>query len=132
MRIKLGTLILGSATMAAAALAAIPAMAADATTLKVPFNFTVNGKVCPAGTYSVQRDNLASTLVLRGKDPSNTFIWIAGPSDVRKDGGAVLSFDQIGEMHALRSVRSGSLATPTLDKRLIKAEDTSSKDMPGQ
>jgi hypothetical protein len=132
MRFRLGTLTLALATMAAVTLATIPAEAATSTKLKVPFSFTVDGKECPAGFYWVQRDTVASTVTLQGKDASQSFIWIAGPSETTKRSGVILSFDQVGGMHALRTIQSGSLVTPRLDKKLLKTEDISPQDQPGQ
>ncbi len=53
MRSKFSTFVLASATLAAVALATLPAMAETSTTLNVPFSFTINGQSLPAGTYSV-------------------------------------------------------------------------------
>ena len=133
MRSKLFNLGLASAALAAVALAAIPAVAATTTTnLKVPFSFTVNGKECPAGVYSIQRNAVASTVVLQARDSSRSFIWIAGPSETTKTGSVVLSFDQIGETHVLRSVQSGSLLTHRLDKGTMKNEAETVQVTPGQ
>jgi hypothetical protein len=128
------TLTLASAAIAAVALAAIPAVAAPTTTknLKVPFSFTVNGKECPAGVYMIQRNAVASTLMLQSRDSSRSFMWIAGPSDTTTGGSVVLSFDQIGETHFLRSVQSGSLLTHRLDKDTVKNEAVTVQVTPGQ
>jgi hypothetical protein len=114
-------------------LAAIPAVAATTTTnLKVPFSFTVNGKECPAGVYSIQRDGFTNIVKLQSRDSSQSFIWIAGPSATRNSGSVVLSFDQIGETHFLRSVQSGSLLTHRLDSETMKNKAVTVQVTPGQ
>jgi hypothetical protein len=120
--------------MAAVALAAIPAVAATTSTisLKVPFSFTVNGKECSPGVYSIQRNAVASTVILQARDGSRSFMWIAGPSDGANAGSVVLSFDQIGETHVLRSVQSGSLLTHRLDRKTMKSETVTEQVTPGQ
>jgi hypothetical protein len=134
MRIKLSTLVLASAAMAAVALTAIPAMASVTVTatVKVPFSFTVDGKQCPAGIYLVQRDTPGNFVRLQSKDASQNFGWIAGSSDAKDGSRVVLSFDQLGQTHILRSIQYGPLATPRLDKKLMKGEDISPQDIPGQ
>lgn len=102
MRFKLGTLILA---LAAVALATIPAVAATSTILKVPFSFTVDGKECPAGLYSVQRDSSPNMVRLQSKDASQSFTWIAGSSAATKGDRVILSFDQLGQTHVLRSIQ---------------------------
>jgi hypothetical protein len=132
MRINLSTLVLASAAMATVALTAIPAMASATTTVKVPFSFTVDGKECPAGVYSVQRDSPGNVVRLLSKDASQSFSWIAGWSADKDGNRVVLSFDQLGQTHLLRSVQYGPLATPRLDKKSIKSEDISPRDVLGQ
>ena len=53
MKNMIRNLMLASAVVATAAFATTSAMA---TTLNVPFSFTVNGKQCPAGTYTVEHE----------------------------------------------------------------------------
>jgi hypothetical protein len=110
------------AIMAAAALATNSAMAE--TILKVPFSFTVDGKNCPAGLYSVQLESIHGNLVtLKSKDVPQSFTWVVGPGDPAPgDTAVVLRFNELGETHALRSVQYGSQITSRLDKKPNKAE----------
>ena len=133
MRSKFFTLTLASAAMAAVALSAIPAVATTTTrSLKVPFSFTVNGKECPAGVYLIQRDVFTNIVRLQSKDASKSFTWIAGPSAATNAGSAILSFDQIGDKHVLRSVQSGSLETHRLDSETMKSKAVTVQVTPGQ
>ena len=59
MRSKLHTVLASAALMAAAVLATNSAMAE--TTLQVPFNFIVAGKICPAGHYTVKENAIGSS-----------------------------------------------------------------------
>lgn len=116
MRFKFPTLVLATATLAAAALAIQPA-SAETKTLNVPFAFTVDGHSLPAGQYTVQRDDNGNFLKLKSKDASHAFAWVASPS-AAKDKGVVLRFKKLGKSHALYSVQYGSLVTPRLNKNL--------------
>jgi hypothetical protein len=117
---KLTSLFLASAVLATVALTATTAFA-ETTTVKVPFSFTVNGKICPAGTYAVQRNENMRTLKLSSIDSSKSFSFIATSADRSPEGNqVVLKFDQDGEMKTLSSVQSGTLATPRLDKKSRK------------
>jgi hypothetical protein len=131
MRFKLGTLTLALAT-AAVTFATIPAEAATSTKLTVPFSFTVDGKECPAGVYSIQRDTPGNFVRLQSKDASQSFVWVAGWTPETKSDRVTLNFDQLGQTHALRSIQFGQLVTPRLDKKLMKTEDVSPQVVPGQ
>jgi hypothetical protein len=129
MKISFGKLVMASAALAAVTMAAAPAMA-ETTTLKVPFNFTVNGRALPAGTYSIERDTLANTLRLAGTYASQGFIWSAAPNADKNKGRVVLQFDE--NSHALRSVQYGAVVTSRLDKGTGKTEDISPRVIHGQ
>jgi hypothetical protein len=121
MRSILNKLVLVPAVAAVAALASNAAMAE--TLLKVPFNFTVAGKVCPAGTYSVERDRIGTLVTLKSMDAPRTFSWAVGPGDpAPSDARVVLSFDEQGQMHALRSVQYGARITARLDHKTHQPE----------
>ena len=124
MRFLLPKLVLASAVMMAGALAAAPAMAA--VMVDVPFSFTVNGKVCPAGRYQIGHDATSSLVTLRAVSSwSRSFSWIAGPGDPSPyDSRVVLRFDENGGDHALQSVQYGSMITNRLDgKRLARPSE---------
>jgi hypothetical protein len=131
MRSKLGSLVLASAALAAVASAAIPAVASTATTLNVPFNFTVEGKSLPAGVYSVQRDTAGHFVKLQGKDASQSFTWICGTAASSGDR-VILKFDGLSQKHVLESIQFGPLVTPRLDKQTKGTEDMTPQYMPGQ
>ena len=106
--------VLAPAVMAAAALATNTAMAE---TVKVPFNFTFDGKDLPAGYYSVKREMSQNMVTLRSNATSQSFTWIIAPGDpAPTDTAVTLRFSELGETHALRSVQYGPLITPRLDK----------------
>ncbi len=121
MRSILRNLVLMSA-VAVAPLATTAAMAE--TTLNVPFSFTVNGKVCPAGTYKVERTSADKNLVtLRSLDARNSFQWTLGPGDpAPTDDRIILSFNAEGPTHVLRSVQYGPQVTTNLDKHATMNE----------
>jgi hypothetical protein len=115
MRSILHSLVLAPVVMAAAALATTSAMAEA--TVNVPFSFTVAGKNCPAGQYTVQRDVIHNFITLRSKYAPVGFNWILGPGDgVTKDSTITLSFDQQDQRYRLQSVEYGTDKTRRLDK----------------
>jgi hypothetical protein len=132
MRFTFFKLTLTSAAIAAIAFATIPASAATATTLSVPFNFTVDGKVCPAGSYTIKRVDSDKFVTLQSNDSSASFAWIAGSSAPRDGQRVVLSFDTEGKAHALRSIQYGPVTTPRLDRNSRKNLPESISTVQGQ
>ena len=114
MRTLLPKFVMASAVMLAGAMAAAPAMAE--VIVNVPFEFTVNGKLCPAGQYQIGHDGTSNLVTLRSRAWSRTFAWIAGPGEPSPDDARViLRFDENGDQHQLQSVQFGSLITDRLD-----------------
>jgi hypothetical protein len=114
MRNILGKIILASAAIAAAA---FTTTAATAETLNVPFNFTVAGKICPAGSYSIHKTGSSNVVTLQSKSTSQTFLWTLRPgSPAATDTRVLLTFDKIGDMPTLHSVQYGPMVTSTIDK----------------
>jgi hypothetical protein len=121
-RIRLRCLVLASLVILAGSLAPTTAQA-EARTLKVPFSFAVNGKIWPAGQYSVERDRLSQSVTLRSMDATQHSSWGIGPGDpAPTDHRVMLRFDAIGDSYALRSLQFNSLITARLDKKLIRKE----------
>ena len=74
MRGLMMTSVMAGLVFAAAAAQAAPLNRQE---VKVPFNFVVNGQELPAGTYSVQFDDLnAGALLLRG-DKASAYVLTA-------------------------------------------------------
>lgn len=117
MRSLLPKLVMASAVMVAGAVAAAPAMAE--VLVNVPFSFTVNGKICPAGQYEIGHDATSSLVSLRNRSSwSRSFTWVAGPGEpAPTDARVVLRFDENGADHTLQSVQFGSMITDRLDGR---------------
>jgi len=135
MQSKFGTFVLASAVMAAAAFTSIPAeaVASGATTVNVPFSFTVHGKSLPAGEYRVQWDGLSNFVTLCGKDKDavQSFIWYPSES-ATTDNHVTMKFVEDGRQQALQSIQYGTLATPKLVKHTNKNEDVSPRIIGGQ
>ncbi|MHB1794981.1 MAG: hypothetical protein ACYCPO_08435 [Acidobacteriaceae bacterium] len=121
MRSKIHTVLASAALMAAAVLATNSAMAD--TTLRIPFTFTVAGKICPAGRYSVKENAIGSYVTLTNEDSSRVFTWTLGPGNPNPtDNNVVLKFDVSGQTHLLRSVQIGPRTTSVLDKNASNSE----------
>ena len=116
MRSILQKFFLASAVAATAALATGSALAE--TTVSVPFSFTVNGKTCPPGIYSVGSNGTSDIVTLRSRDSSRSFAWILTSGDPSPyDGRIILRFDQDGGNYTLQSLQYRSLITSRLDGR---------------
>ena len=115
--------ILAAAVVATAALASSSAMAS---TLKVPFSFTVGDKQCPAGTYTVKRSGPDGSLVtLASREGTRNFTWILRPGEPVADGNTVvMRFEAQGENHVLESIHYKSQATSSLTKKTGRTEYT--------
>jgi hypothetical protein len=130
MRISLRNIFMASAVLATAALATSSAMAE---TLNVPFNFTVAGKRCPAGTYTVKRDPSHNVVTLSSNDASRSFTWVVGPGQPEPGNMAVvLRFDEQGDNHALSTVQYHSAITPKIDKKTRELESVPSLTVEGR
>jgi hypothetical protein len=130
MRITFGKLFLAPVLMAIAALATTSAMAEA--TVNVPFTFTVAGKNCPAGAYSVKRDAARNLLILQSKESARSFSWIFRPAEATSDTKVTLKFDELGEAHTLQSVQYGQTITPQLEKKIKQNEHRHAQAIEGQ
>jgi hypothetical protein len=124
-------MLMASAVMLAGALTAIPAMAESR--IDVPFDFTVNGKLCPAGQYEVGHDASRSLVTLRTLTSSRQFQWIVGPGEPSPyDSRVVLRFDERNGGHELQSVQFGGAITRRLDRKPRPSEYVPTQDIQGQ
>ncbi len=128
MRITPRSIVLASAVLAAAA---FTTHAAAAETLRVPFDFSVNGKILPAGQYNVLRDSLANFVRLVNADASQSYTWTLQPGDPAPTSTAVtMFFDKDGSSYSLRSIQYHALTTARIDKR--HHEDSTVRIVSGQ
>jgi len=120
MKNMIRNLILSSAVVATAALVTTSAMAS---TLKVPFSFTVNGQLCPAGQYSVERGINSNLITLSNREGSRSFTWVLHPGEPDPTENAVImNFEAQGQTHVLASVQYGSKVTSPLTKKSKRTE----------
>jgi hypothetical protein len=131
MRFTLPKFVLASAIAATAVLATNSALAERL--VNVPFNFTVNGKVCPAGLYSLDHNQTTGIVTLRNTDWKSSFTWVAGPGEpAPTDSRVILSFDENGQDHVLRTVQYGNLITARLDGKHKQTEGRPARVVLGQ
>ena len=110
MRITLKTLVLSSAALCATA-----AFAANQARVDVPFSFTAKGQSYPAGSYEVTLSpdhNLVT--MMSNTDAAKQITWSVNPADPAP-APALVTFDQFGADHALRTIQLGTSVTPNLD-----------------
>jgi hypothetical protein len=120
MRNILNKIVLASAAVAAAA---FTTTAASAETLNVPFNFTVGGKTCPAGSYSVHKVGSSNVVTLQSRNTSQTFLWTLGPGDAgNEDRRVLMTFDETGATPTLHSIQYGPMVTSSIDRKVRQPE----------
>lgn len=120
MRISPRSLVLASAVLVSAA---FTIQTAAAETVRVPFNFKVNGKPMPAGTYQVQRNGLNSFVSLEGPAANQSYMWTLAPGDAAPASSEVkVTFAKYGSDYELRQIQYHSQITHRLDTRKAKAE----------
>ena len=131
MRSILHKVVLASVVMATAALATNSAMAEAR--VNVPFKFTVAGKQCPAGAYSVIEDTTHNRVTLWSKTAPISFTWLIGAGDpAPTDNKVILRFGEQGTNYTLQSVQYRSLITARLDKGSKHSEHTPVRMVEGQ
>lgn len=119
--LRSGFLLAALVATSAAALTATPARAEAR--VKVPFRFTVDGKVCPAGMYRVKSDRENNVITLIGRS-AKTYSWVVVPTSGQEDPNrVVLQFDKSGTDHALRSIQYGAESTSRLDNPRRRESD---------
>jgi hypothetical protein len=100
----------------AVALCATAAFAANNARVDVPFSFTAQGQSYPAGRYEVMTDANQNFVTLANEaDTSKHLTWLVEPADAAKTP-TVVTFDQAGNGHYLKTVQLGGKITPNLDK----------------
>ncbi|HEV2448302.1 MAG TPA: hypothetical protein VGS58_20360 [Candidatus Sulfopaludibacter sp.] len=119
MKSILSKFVLAPAVLAAAVLATSSAKAE--TTIKVPFNFTAAGQVCPAGYYTVTRNDNTNFVTLSRKGTAQSFTYVIGPgAPGPNDTKIALKFDNLAGTHVLQSIQYGSRETSRLDKKALR------------
>lgn len=114
-------IFLASAITAMAALTTSSALAEMK--VNVPFSFTANGKVCPAGEYSIGRYATQTIVTLRSEDGRGNFQWVLSSGDpAPNDTRVILRFDKVGDNYTLQSVQYHNLITARLDGKKHNSE----------
>jgi hypothetical protein len=99
------------------ALCATAAFAANTARVDVPFSFTAQGQSYPAGRYEVTTDTDHNFVTLANEaDSSKHLTWTVGPADAGK-APTVVTFDQAGNAHYLKTIQLGDKITPTLEQK---------------
>jgi hypothetical protein len=73
-------------------------------TAEIPFDFQIQDRVLPAGTYSVQPMNNLATLVIRNEDTGESVIALAPLGKSGKNGDPRLVFNRYGDRYFLSQV----------------------------
>jgi hypothetical protein len=104
------------------AVLSVPAQAADVK-VQVPFEFTVNARALPRGTYTVSSQG-AGTVIVRGFSGGGAIVLTTRVSG--KDNTPKLVFHRYGERYILREVWMGTTAgyalpEPRLEREAMRA-----------
>ena len=112
MRIMMRSVILATASLCATA-----AFASDKAVVNIPFNFVSQGHSYPAGQYTATVDPIHNVLSLSSMtDTKVSARWVAGPADYNpNDEKLTLTFDDLGNTHALCTMQLGPKITSRLD-----------------
>ena len=111
MRVAVKSFLFSSAAFCATA-----AFAANHARVDVPFSFTAKGHSYPAGMYDVELDGNQCFVTLASRvDLGKQIRWSVGPAEPAYIY-AVVTFDQTGNDHALKTIQFGNKITPNLDK----------------
>jgi hypothetical protein len=101
--------------LASAAFCATAAFAANQARVDVPFSFTAKGQSYPAGSYAVTLDADHNFVTMTNKaDATKHITWSVDPADPIA-APALVTFDQFGEDHTLKTIQLGEHVTPNLD-----------------
>jgi hypothetical protein len=119
MRTTLRSFFLAAAVLATVAFTTRTAAAA---TVRVPFNFNVDGKVLPAGTYNVTHNLNDELVTLESQDCKYAYSWLVmrDYSPNQPEHKVTLRFDESGGNYALRNVQFDTLVTKRLDKHYFE------------
>lgn len=105
----------------AAVLAVAPAFAQEATTIKatIPFDFSVRGKVLPAGDYAITE--LTSSSAIRVRDNAgaeSVFVLANWSSKKAGDEDTKVMFHKVGDQYYLAGLK---VAGETFGRELVKS-----------
>jgi len=135
-RVFSAVLTFGLAVMAVTiAYAQLPGTAVRA---KIPFNFTVRGKVLPAGNYAITRltDDPNTLMISNVKDNHDRVVFATEPVEPGNNSSrSEIIFHRYGEDYFLSEVFGGGAQTgrelpPSREERLLKREMASNKAKP--
>ena len=131
MRSILHSLVLAPIVLAAVALT--PNTAKAAAVVTVPFNFIVDGKVCPAGQYTVDRDPIKNAIYKRSEKAPVAFHWFMTPGDDnRQPNNVTLHFNQNDQSFSLHTVEFGRMTTPRIDHKSKRSAHDLERTVQGQ
>ena len=116
MRITPRSIVLASAILAAAA---FTTHTAAAETVKVPFDFKINGKTLPAGQYYVNPTHQLNFVSLEAATTGKSYTWVLEPGDPSPTSSDVtVSFTKDDAGYQLHSIQFHARTTPRIDKNV--------------
>jgi hypothetical protein len=102
------------------------AQVADQVVVNIPFEFAVNGKTLPAGTYRVNRvsDTDSRALILSSFEKDASVIVLAAQVASSPAEKATLTFEQVGDQRFLSKIQTSDHAftIPVSRSEILQAE----------
>jgi len=104
----------------------------------IPFDFSVRGKILPAGDYEIRRitDEPNGLMISNLNDNHERILFDTAPVQARKIADrAEIIFERYGDSYFLSEIFAGGLQTgrelyPSREERMLKRESASNKTEP--
>jgi len=104
---------------------AAKAQAVDQITVNIPYQFVLNGKTLPAGTYKVNRasDKIEGVLILNNFETHTSAIVLAKRVERDSFNKSGVSFDTVADQHFLREIKTADYEyiIPTSREEIMQA-----------
>jgi hypothetical protein len=88
--------------------------------VKIPFNFTVSGKLLPSGNYSIKK-TAENIILIRNSEKRASSLALVTPDGKTVQGPGVLTFHRYGDQYFLSQILNSdmSLKVPTSKRERV-------------
>jgi hypothetical protein len=100
--------------------------------VKIPFNFTVSGKLLPAGNYTIKK-TAENIIAIRNHDKAISALALVTPDGKQVEGGGMITFHRYGAQYFLSQILNSemSLKVPTSKKERVTQLQQARVEEPG-
>ena len=97
----------------------------DTVRVHIPFSFVLGQSAMPAGDYTVQRDDINSTITVQGRSSVITAVMMTTPvGPARGKGTPKLTFKRVNGQPALTEMQLGGQVLHVLQHPLLAVSNT--------